>query len=216
MNTKLTTLLTALVAANISFTAYDVTLALRNAGEQVGHYNETRPAVHDFMKDQAGWNRVLQFVGGPAPAWVYYADAYGVDPSDYSTHDVQAFATKLFAPAPQVSNTTPKPLASPAPVAKVSTPVPASVVASSKLDQKNRLRVPVNVTRAAGIKPRQVVYVDVDSKGGTVTFNSSLQKSGRAYSVDVYGNIRVALGNDIKGNVFNFTVDSGKIVAQVS
>jgi hypothetical protein len=76
------------------------------------------------------------------------------------------------------------------------------------LDPWNRLRLPARVLRDAGILPGDTMYAAVETTTAVVTLSRTPDPNGaRAYRVDRYNNVRLALGMTIAAITLRFKLE---------
>jgi hypothetical protein len=95
------------------FTAFEISLALKDQGVRERHRN-LKSTIHDVLARVAGGNysRTLMDVGAPSQAWVYHKlrdNPYLYEPLDRSGFEDPA-KKKSARPQPQVAPRDPKPL----------------------------------------------------------------------------------------------------------
>ena len=153
------------------FTVYDLTLAVRQAGEWLKH-EDSRVVVHEMFETgvfSPSYTRTQVRLNGVAPCYVYHDGSD--DPSTY-TNAVSQVLASLSSPSTQ------------------SAPVSATnVVNPNVLTVKSRLRltVPNSLVRTAGLVAGDEVYVENHGDSYTI---SSTPNNGTRYTVDKDGNIR--------------------------
>lgn len=234
------------VAAGEMFTAYDVSLAVQESLKQSRAFNPSTHRHRHIKSDvhaaveaacQGGqYDRNLQNVGAPTPAWVYYP--IGGDPASY----VPIPRNDGPAPAPVVAAdpyTIQIPAPTPAQVANLPAPDPADsndgdgVDFSRSPDSRGTLTVPAYLLRQAGFTPNAQAYVYIGQDNGKPILE--IQNSARSgldhvavYTVDYCCNVRVtdsvlenlaemnASNQRVTPSLFDFEGDSAQIVVRGS
>lgn len=161
-------------------------------------HRNLKEAVHEMYNrgDMPGYTRTLvQLPTGEQP--FLYHPAY-LSPTSYGPGGViVASAPNRYASAPNA---------------------PRRVRATGNtrsLDAWNRLRVPAQALRDAGILPGAQVAVWIDTNTGEVTLDAN--GTGRTYRVDCYNNIRLSVGRFVAAMTQNYAVSvsaPGVVVAQ--
>ena len=216
------------------FTAYDVTLEVRNRGHNEYH-NNIKNVVHDYFGrgQMIGYNRTLVPVAGaPIPPWVYHRTTD--DPTTYlprkggSTSPAQ----NKQAVAAQVSSfyaqgqadaddddddgtATSVPASMPV---NGSTTVQGTCGGYRQPDARGTVCVPADFLRAAGFKPKDVARV-IPHGADTLEVCKSASKGTPAlaeYTVDENNNVRITkhVLQNIKSasTGYDFVGDSSKVL----
>lgn len=199
-----------LTSQNAMFTAFDVTK--RVWVEMGNHPNDRWPAgfhssikgdIHSAMLPmlQVGtYQRTLQHIGAPTPAFVYHPQ--GVDPSQYQSSVVQQ---------PQQTATIPA-------VSSNDGDQDDNGGKVHQLTQYGRLTVPNSLMKSVGFKPGDVAYISQTGGLRVLTSNDRGTILG-SYVVDEDTNIRIlkhalaAGGLDITKS-FAFSVEGNDIVIE--
>jgi hypothetical protein len=189
------------VNRNEMFTAFDVSLAVKELAQQRGiaseRHRHMKNAIHQELEQytQSGvYSRQLHNVGAATPAFLYYPA--GADPSQY----VPRQASAPQASAPQAS----APPSVAAAVASQSTMGLSSLNGDAndgdqsdkgrKPDARGTLTVPNFLLRAAGFAPKDVAYVMHRDDNGTpvlVLSKRPLASPLTTYTVDYASNVRI-------------------------
>ena len=179
-----------LIGAREMFTAWTVTCLINEENKKLQkpeaeHYI-IKAIVHSFyFKGGMGqyYMRSLAEVRAPRNAWVYHHSAD--DPKEFKG-DTPIASTDVLRAQSQTSTMSIK-------EAKASA---ANVIKS--VDNWNRLRVPANVLREAGIEANDHVWVYYDSdqvvlSTGVPSLNLAADHKMKGMAVDQYCNIRLAM-----------------------
>jgi hypothetical protein len=140
------------------FTAFEVSLAVKEGGVRERHRN-MRSSVHESIAELAGDNytRTLRDVGAPVQAWVYHRlrdNPYLYEPLDRSGHDPAASGAARSLPA---APRNPQPLS-----AGSAAPATESDGAFGT-DQNGRLVIPPSALSTLGLGPGDQVDISCDS-----------------------------------------------------
>jgi len=189
------------------FTAYDITLAVQdrlkkdNAFDPTQHRhrhlrNDVHREISTYLTSNV-YNRTLQDVGAPTPAFVYHPP--GSDPSTYTPrlqHDTPQPATPS-----QVAYTPPtSPVASQFNSLSTDDEGDAQDTTGRTPDARGTLTVPVPVLAAAGINPLETVYASPTQYNSKDAVALSKQPfvgatgpvdPATTYTVDSHGNVRI-------------------------
>lgn len=162
---KITEVVTDWVDEGRMFSAFEVSLAVKEQGVRERH-RDMRDQVHEVIfrvGGPRGYSRTLMDVGAPEQAWVYHprtASPYRYRPLPRGAgHPAPADDPVFVAP----------PLRSPRPLAWAS---PAQAVVppgAFGTDQRGRLCLPVTFTQALGVGPGDRVRVRCDLAGERIT-----------------------------------------------
>lgn len=171
------------------FTAYDVTLSLRNQYLNVFHAD-----VKYFVENKFFDHALTGYIRSPHPSISGLPNVYmpeGSNASDYVSP--VSIYSGVYTPA----GLTPAGLGFilSAPSALVQ-PVVISSNAQLSTDSKNRVRVTKELLESIGVKPFECVKVSVQSTSGTITISrdvSQMQSCKENLYVDGYPNLRIAL-----------------------
>jgi len=187
MNTLIETILQQLITNKQTFTAYDVTLALRYQGHWAFN-NNVKDIVHTLMLDEAQYNRVSKNFGMNS-AWLYFHEDN--DPENYDQNLLQSslktgnFATQTPAPA---------------------TPKTFPFTVNSEL----KIRLSTEFCEELGVCPgHQVKMTAIDSYKVAIEAyddNGVSSMDERLYTSDQYNNVK------IKMDYFFKNVKSGDVV----
>lgn len=222
MSPQLVELITEVVSQFVEqkrlFTAYEVSKEVQRLGKDrnidTARHLNMRDAVHDALLGTLGsgdYRRVLQDVGAPSPAFVYYpatnADGTPGDPTKY----VPIFPAAVGTAIPAVLVT---------PVA----PATAGVAGgNSRKLAGDRLNIQSYLCRAAGFNPGDTAYVTDEDPSGTakpclVILNTQPGKPLCEYKVTSDGRIRVTPAMlklcGVNGDTVEIEGDNGRIVVK--
>ncbi len=198
------------VRDNKLFTAYDVTVAVRqNVKDRVSH-KDVKREVHKMFDSGSlfGYNRTLANLAGVNPQpWIYHPLA-----EDASTYTGDAKVTKSSGNV-FVDLGLPNPVA--AVVASLST-LPDEL---HEFDSTDRLCVPAKLVRQLGLHEHdEAVLVTVSNDEFSILSKSNAQTWFADYVVDRYDNVRVSratlLKNGVDGNKFEITGDANKVTVK--
>lgn len=144
------------------FTAFEVSLAVKEKGVRERHRN-MRSYVHESIAEQGGqsYSRSLRDVGAPVQAWVYHRlrdNPHEYEPLDRTGHvAATAAATRgsaAVAPAPR----------NPKPLSQASSTAPANESDGAfGTDQEGRLVIPSSMLSALGVAAGATVDMACDA-----------------------------------------------------
>lgn len=191
------------VNQNEMFTAFDVSLAVKELAQQRGvtpeRHRHMKGAIHQAMDQYTSsglYARQLHDVGAPTQAFLYLPA--GADPNNYVPQQRKDAPQPATTPAPAPTATS-----APAP-ATTTPPVGLSAIDTDdgdqtdtvgrKPDQRGTLTVPNYLLRAAGFQPKDVAYVTSRDDGGEqvlVLTKRATTSPITTYTVDYATNVRV-------------------------
>lgn len=151
------------VEAGRIFTAFEVSLAVKEKGVRERHRN-MRSYVHESIAEQAGqsYTRTLRDVGAPVQAWVYHRlrdSPYEYVPLDRSGHDTPPPTATRGATA-----ATAAPLRNPQPLNQATSAAPASEADGAfGTDQQGRLVIPPSILSTLGVSAGSTVEIACDA-----------------------------------------------------
>ena len=224
---EITDVVNDFVNADMMFTAFDVTMALRKKTRQhVQHYEVKREVHNMFQNGQMfSYNRALANLPNVDPQpWVYHP--ISADVSLYSGKPV-SMATATAVPAVAVT-ATPAVAALPGAPSSISTiddgndgvDVAADGTVVYKFDTTDRLCVPNKLVRQLGLKDSDPVTVSSNAKN-EVTVSAALPAGATHiadYHVDRYDNVRIGRATFTKAGIsavaFEIEGDGTKIVVK--
>src|SRR5262245_23830296 len=176
------------------FTAFEVSLAVKEQGIRERHRN-MREYVHQSIfragVARGDYTRTLMDVGAPEQAWVYHpagSNPYTYEPLDRS--DFNKPRTKQAAVPGGVRN--------PALLKAGATAPHAIPQGAYGTDQRGRLCIPVHLLSQIGAGPGQRVKVLCDSANEQVLISKGNGSNGTdsdtSYTVEADGNVRITQG----------------------
>jgi hypothetical protein len=210
------------VQAGEMFTAYDVTLEVRNRGHRAKHNGGIKELVHDLFgqgRMTPDYTRTLiNLPGAPIQPWCYHPITS--DPTLYAPKT----AANPAAVASAVSSFYAQPNAVPDDDDSVPSTAPAGVISSvspangdgRKPDARGTVCVPAKSLRAAGLRPKDTAYVVPDPTGKFLVVGNVKPAGDHAeYTVDENNNVRITKATFQKyglvANEYDFD-DTGKTV----
>jgi len=182
----------ALTAANVMFTAWDVTRLLRQDGEYVKHY-ETKEVVEELFNDEDIRNASEEYFRTSIcvdPNKGVYAYVYHRAVDDPYTYDPNGLTITPTAVVNQPT-VTPSPVA-PTPAVSTLTPINVTPAGDGVLhtDTRGRLLIPKKIVNEAGFKVGDVVYAYI-GMGGDLCVSKYANPQDRSYIVDKYDDLRI-------------------------
>ncbi len=156
---KIERLATQWVAEGKMFSAFEISLALKDQGVRERHRN-LKGKIHDVLAQIGGENysRTLMDVGAPAQAWVYHKlrdNPYLYEPLDRSGYGDPA-AKKSARRSPQVAPRDPKPLR-----AGTAEP-PTNEDGVFGMDDQGNLTIPQSLIVRLGLAPGDEAHLVLD------------------------------------------------------
>jgi len=180
MKTKIENLLQKLISSEQSFTAYDVTLALRNQGEWALHSN-VKDIVHDVMQYEHDYLRDSVRMNNGQTAFVYYHVDSELD--NYDSLNTQSFL-----------NVSPKIV--PAVQAVTSKPQSDNILT---INSRGKIRLRKNMLDKIGVKPGEMVHWY--SSFGSIYIAKGYTAIKNTLTSDTYNNIQITVSNVLKLNI---------------
>lgn len=188
---KINEVVTEFVHSGKMFTAFEVSLEVKNRGGEERHRN-MREYVHETIFrlgiERGDYSRTLLDVGAPEQAWVYHT--LGSNPYDYVPLDR---GDREVVPA----HSRPRGVRNPTRlVAGLSSPfaIPPGAYGT---DQRGRLCIPVSLLSQLGVGPGEQVNVLCDPANEQAMISKTSATTGSAdthYTVEGDGNVRITQG----------------------
>lgn len=156
---KVERLATQWVAEGKMFTAFEISLALKEQGIRERHRN-LKATIHEVLGRVGGENysRTLMDVGAPTQAWVYHKlrdNPYLYEPLDRSGFG-DAPSKKSSRPAPQIAPRDPKPLRT------GGAEPPTNSDGAFGMDAQGNLTIPQSLIVRLGLAPGDEVHLVCD------------------------------------------------------
>jgi len=200
------------------FTAFEVSLALKEQGVRERHRN-LREHVHQAIFRVGGprdYSRTLMDVGAPEQAWVYHpqdSSPYRYRPLDRTGHELPADDPTFVVPA----------LRKPGRLVWGSAAQAAVPAGAFGTDQRGRLCIPTSLLQGIGSGPGQRVAVEAQADQGTLTIRplggTERAPADASYTVEPDGNVRLTQGTLDKAGLgglqcYRLEGDTGRIIVR--
>jgi bifunctional DNA-binding transcriptional regulator/antitoxin component of YhaV-PrlF toxin-antitoxin module len=197
---KIEEVVTPWVGRGKMFTAFEVSLAVKEQGVRERHRN-MRETVHDIIfriGGPAGYTRTLMDVGAPEQAWVYHR--MGDNPYTYQPLDRTGMPQKA-----DPSYVVPSGVRNPVKLSSTVKNPYAIPDGAYGTDQRGRVCIPVTMLQTLGVGPgdRVEVLCDAANEEVQVTRPGGQQRDDvdTSYTVEGDGNVRITQGTLMKANL---------------
>jgi hypothetical protein len=197
---RITDAVTEWTAAGKMFTAFEVSLAVKQRGVRQRH-RQLRDDVHEVIfrvGGSAGYTRTLMDVGAPQQAWVYHRlddNPYTYQPLDRTGLDAQA----------DIPFVVPAGVRNAGPLATGAARPWAVPVGAYGTDQRGRVCIPVTLVARLGVGPGQRVAVVCDPTTEQVHITRPTANPGddvdTSYTVEPDGNVRITQGTLLRAGL---------------
>jgi bifunctional DNA-binding transcriptional regulator/antitoxin component of YhaV-PrlF toxin-antitoxin module len=198
---KITTVVSQWVNEGKMFTAFEVSLAVKEEGVRERH-RHMRDTVHEIIfriGGPNGYTRTLMDVGAPEQAWVYH-------PMRSNPYTYRPLNRDGYDPTPaDVPTIVPSGIRNPIKLVWGSSANASIPDGAYGTDQRGRLTIPVGMLHKLGIGPGQRVKVqcEADREQLTVTKLGDFERTtpDAAYTAEPDGNVRITQTTLDKANI---------------
>lgn len=188
-----------------SFTAYDITTAIRAKSNIRNRHQEIKAVVHGMYEagEMPGYSRELRNYGGAEPAWYYFHRVASTSVSD-----------------PTVARRSPSASMRSYPTTPLTAGGSGSTQKGCKADGRGTICVPAGLVRGLGLKHGSKAVVVANPSNGTLIITTGMPPSRdgddtslkvRMYTVDKDENVRITRSTQILaglGSESSFTAEA--------